>query len=224
MQLEADKIVHLSYQTTGEDKLFLMDENYIQLLKLYAAWLTPVADTYAYCLLPKQIHFLVKIKSEKELFNFLKMNGKFPDETMRFEEIKNLQLIPENPLGTIFSMHLTKHIAAFLNEYLLEHKQAQLKGGGFAARNFKKFEIATDELLSTAIINIHQKPMVLGEITNFEQWKYSSYTAILSDKASALKREKVLDLFGSRENYIQAHQTSIATISPLELHEKLNLN
>ncbi|MBK9800487.1 MAG: hypothetical protein IPP56_12500 [Bacteroidetes bacterium] len=45
MQLEADKIVHLSYQTTGEDKLFLMDENYIQLLKLYAAWLTPVADT-----------------------------------------------------------------------------------------------------------------------------------------------------------------------------------
>jgi len=224
MQLEADKIVHLSYQTSGEDKLFLSDENYIHLLKLYATWLAPVADTYAYCLLPKQIHFLVKIKPEKELFTYLKMNGKFPDETMRFEEIKNLQLIPESPLGTIFSMHLTKQITTFLNEYLVENKQAQLKGGGFSAPNIKKLEITADDQLSIAIINIHQKPMVLGEIANFEQWKYSSYAAILSDKPSALKREKVLDLFGSREKYVQAHQTSIATISPLELQDKLHLN
>ena len=50
----------------GED-LFREERNYLYFLKLYEKYITPIADTYAYCLLKNHFHFFVRIKSEDEI-------------------------------------------------------------------------------------------------------------------------------------------------------------
>jgi putative transposase len=51
----------------GED-LFREERNYSFFLKLYGKYITPVADTYAYCLLRNHFHVLLRIKREKRHF------------------------------------------------------------------------------------------------------------------------------------------------------------
>jgi putative transposase len=51
----------------GSDNLFLTSENYRYFLQRFASFINPIADIYAYCLMPNHIHFLIRIKSESDL-------------------------------------------------------------------------------------------------------------------------------------------------------------
>jgi len=50
----------------GED-LFVEDDNYRYFLQLYEKHITPVTDTYAWCLMKNHFHFVVRIKRSNEL-------------------------------------------------------------------------------------------------------------------------------------------------------------
>lgn len=41
---------------------------------------------------------------------------------------------------------------------------------------------------------------------NFRAWNYSSYHELVSGVATYLQREKLMLLFGSREDFIRIHQ------------------
>lgn len=51
----------------NRENVFVEVRNYAHFLKLYAKYVEPVADTYAYCLLRNHFHFLVRIKTIEEL-------------------------------------------------------------------------------------------------------------------------------------------------------------
>ena len=53
---------HIYNRGNNRETLFVEDRNYRHFLRLYAKHITPVADTYAYCLLGNHFHFLVCIK------------------------------------------------------------------------------------------------------------------------------------------------------------------
>jgi len=55
---------HIYNHGNADDNIFRDDENYIYFLKRYAAFINPVADTLAYCLLPNHFHFVVQFKKE----------------------------------------------------------------------------------------------------------------------------------------------------------------
>ena len=48
-------------------RIFFEERNYRHFLRLYGRHVTPIADTFAYCLLPNHFHFLVRIKDLKDL-------------------------------------------------------------------------------------------------------------------------------------------------------------
>jgi putative transposase len=50
----------------GED-LFKEARNYPYFLKLYAKYISPVAETYAYCLLKNHFHLLIRVRSEEDV-------------------------------------------------------------------------------------------------------------------------------------------------------------
>jgi putative transposase len=51
----------------GFENIFLENDNYNYFLRQFEKYISPVADTYAYCLMPNHFHFLIKIKSLKDL-------------------------------------------------------------------------------------------------------------------------------------------------------------
>lgn len=53
-----------------EMKIFLAKKKIIVFfLQQWDKYISPIAITYAYCLIPNHIHFLVQIKKEEEVLN-----------------------------------------------------------------------------------------------------------------------------------------------------------
>ncbi len=58
---------HVYNHGNGDDNIFRQDKNYAYFLKKYGEYIEPVAETYAWCLMPNHFHFAIRIKDEKEL-------------------------------------------------------------------------------------------------------------------------------------------------------------
>lgn len=46
-------------------------------------------------------------------------------------------------------------------------------------------------------------------MSNYHDWKFSSYNSILSDKETLVCREQVIDWFGDKEAFIKFHLENI---------------
>lgn len=215
--LEPDKMYHIYNHVNGNDRLFYTEENYFYFLKRYSELLTPIVDTYAYCLLPNQFHWLVKIKSEKEIFDFLRTNEKIPDD-VGFNEFREIKIELPNQPENIFSLHLSKLFTNFFNVYTQAlNKQLNKKGNSFL-QGFERREIQDEKQIKDVLLYIHCNPVHL-QITNApEEWKFSSYKAFLSDKPTMIKRDDVINLFDTKENFIHCHEQKIEKLksSPVE--------
>ncbi len=62
-----ETMYHIFNRGTNKQSIFLDENDYAKFFFLWEKYAEPIMDIYAYCLLPNHFHFLVKIKSEKEL-------------------------------------------------------------------------------------------------------------------------------------------------------------
>ena len=70
-----ETVYHVYTHANGFENLFNSDENFRYFLKKYAQYIHPIAETYAYCLMPNHIHFMVKIRSEQEIIEFINLKN-----------------------------------------------------------------------------------------------------------------------------------------------------
>lgn len=63
----------------------------------------------------------------------------------------------------------------------------------------------TDDLIRT-ILYIHKNPVYHGMVHNPEDWQYSSFNEIVEGKDWLVRSEEILGLFGSLQNFLQAHE------------------
>lgn len=66
--LQPGVIYHIYNRGNNREDLFREERNYRYFLQLYARHVHPIADTFAYCLLQNHFPFLVRIKTEEEVF------------------------------------------------------------------------------------------------------------------------------------------------------------
>jgi REP element-mobilizing transposase RayT len=71
--LQHGKYYHIYNRGNNRENIFFEERNYRYFLQLYAKYIQPIADTYAYCLLYNHFHVLVRIKSIEELQNHPEM-------------------------------------------------------------------------------------------------------------------------------------------------------
>ncbi len=181
--LSPNSIYHVYNRANGSERLFLSDDNYNYFLKKYREYISPIADTYCYCLMPNHFHFLLLIKSEKELVGLtgLKKEEK-PDAN-----------------------YLSKQFSNLFNGYTQAlNKQTGRKGSLFM-RPYKRIAVTDSKYLINLVKYIHCNPVEAGICRNLIEWKYSSYNQLLSTSETFIKREGVLDWFGDIENFKVMH-------------------
>jgi len=61
IQLEPGQMYHIWTHANGTENLFQTSDNYHYFLKKYAVYINPIADTFAYCLMPNHLHLMVRI-------------------------------------------------------------------------------------------------------------------------------------------------------------------
>jgi putative transposase len=202
--LKPQKFYHLYNHGIGNDFVFFNNDNYGYFLKKFAEYISPIANVYAYCLMPNHFHFLLEFKTEKEIFNYLKINNKIPEENISFE---NFKLLSENSKDiNFFSLHISKQFSNFFNSYAQAVNKQQGRKGNLLIRPFKRKEISSEEYLKSLVLYIHSNPVHHQFVSTISDWKYSSYHSLISDQTTLLKRKEVLELFEGIENFKFCHQ------------------
>ena len=184
--LSFDTYYHIYNRGNNRENLFREAENYRYFLQLYAKYIVPIADTFAYCLLPNHFHLLVRIKTYEAC-------------EQECQSLKDWHSYKDTYPSRVFSKLFGTYTKAINKRYQ--------RTGALFEKPFHRIPVETDHYFITLVTYIHQNPQKHGLINDFKDWPYSSYQAMLSSQATRLKRETVLDWFAGVELLQQHHQT-----------------
>ena len=70
---------------------------------------------------------------------------------------------------------------------------------------FKKALVDNDQYLTQLVYYIHANPQLHGLINDFRDWNWSSCNKILTDNVSQLKKNELLEWFGSKKEFVNFH-------------------
>ena len=184
---------HVFNHGNAEDLIFREDKNYDFFLKKYQEYIPQIAETYAYCLMPNHFHLMVRIKKRDKLIDF------FAD--------KNPQGLgnPEGLKGKLSNL-ISHQFGTLLNSYTKAYNKHYGRKGSLFRNTFKRKSVTKDAYYTHLIRYIHLNPVKHRFVDEPKSWPYSSYNSLLSQKSTALLREQVLDWFGGRKQFIQAHK------------------
>ena len=73
--LISEQYYHIYNCGNNGENLFFEERNYPYFLKLYAKYIYPVTNTYAYCLMKNHFHLLVRMKPLEDLEGFENLPG-----------------------------------------------------------------------------------------------------------------------------------------------------
>lgn len=183
---------HILTKAVGNEKLFLHEKDYLFFLSRYTRYISPIADTYCYSLLPNHFHFLIRIKEEIQITLWLK---EFKD---------NKQVQPEQ-----LSALVMQQFSNLLNSYAKTYNKIYSRKGGLFIDFLRRVQIETDDQLGATIFYIHKNPVHHGCSEAMENWKWSSYNAFLSEKPTMLLRNEVINWFGGIKSFKDYHNQPI---------------
>jgi len=65
--LQVDSYYHIYNRGINGENIFKEERNYDYFLQKYTQFVSPIAETYSYCLMKNHFHLLVKTRSESEI-------------------------------------------------------------------------------------------------------------------------------------------------------------
>lgn len=103
------------------------------------------------------------------------------------------------------SEELTSQFRKFFISYAKSINKQLNRTGSLFQKNFKRKNISNSNYLYRIILYIHANPQKHNIVTDYKQYRFSSYKSLVSDKTTKLKRDEVFELFGSRELFVKFH-------------------
>lgn len=194
--LEHGCYYHIYNRGNNGTPLFHTPGNYEHFLRLYDKYITPIADTYAWCLMGNHFHLLVRIKEEDEIII------KSLPNPVRVENPDRVNTSKTFKPPHIYFSHL-------FNSYTQAINKQQGRSGSLFERPFHRIQINTEQYFRNLVIYIHQNPIHHGFTNDFRDYPWSSYQGIVSDKPTKVDRETVLEWFGGKTNFIDVHHKII---------------
>lgn len=188
--LQPDSIYHIYNRGINGCSIFKKSKDYQFFLAKYVEYVAPIVNTYAYCLMGNHFHYLIQVKSEKEVLDCIQV--KYPGK--KVESI---------------SKWISSQFAHMFNGYSQAFNKKEQRTGGLFESPFRRIEVTNDGYFSQLIAYIHHNPQKHGIINDFKKYSHSSYNIHLSDKETFLERTEVLNWFGSREQYMKFHANKI---------------
>ena len=146
--------------------LFLEKESYYHFLRLYAKYIEPVADTYAWCLLKNHFHILVRIKEKTEINH----------DELTYSTTEKPRVI-----------HASRQFSHLFNAYTQAMNKRHKRTGSLFETTFERKLVASERYFQQLIFYIHNNPVHHGFVKQMNLYPWSSYETIISDKPTRLK-------------------------------------
>jgi putative transposase len=184
--LQPDTFYHIYNRANGSELLFLRDENYLFFLRKYEEYISPICHTYCYCLMPNHFHFLVRIKSEKEIEQFFNKKVSASKTLQGFKTLEGLA--KQNSISKLLSQQYSHSFNAYTQAI---NKQDHRKGSLFM-HPFKRKKITDSKYLLNLVKCIHYNPIEAKLASGLSNWKFSSYESLISENPTLLNKMKYL--------------------------------
>lgn len=191
---------HIYNRGNNHQNIFLQERNYAYFLDLWWKHTSPIAETWAYCLLKNHFHAAVYIKNKEDLTG---RKGKAVNSAAGVDIGNDVGGSREDLSGL---KDPSKYFSNFFNAYARSINIATQRTGALFERPFKRIPVESTAYLMQLIVYVHQNPQKHRFTKDFREWKYSSYPVLVSKARTRLQSDRVLKLFGSREDFGRIHQ------------------
>lgn len=183
-----DTSYHILSRAVGDEKLFRKPADYQVFLSRYQNHISPIANTYGYCLLPNHFHFLIHTKDEACI-------------EQQFEKIKkNKEYFPA--FAPTFIM---ERFSNFLNSYAKTFNNTYSRKGALFIDYMRRVEVTTQPQLTNTLFYIHRNPIHHHYCQSLQEWQWSSYKEIPATCPSFLLQKEVLGWFDGKQGYFDFH-------------------
>ena len=164
--------------------VFFEPENYYHFLRLYAKYIEPIAETFAWCLMKNHFHILVRIKDKEEIIasELTYTTTETPKVIEPFRQFSHL-----------------------FNAYTQAINKRHHRTGSLFEANYERKLVSSEKYFQQLIYYIHNNPVHHGFVKQMSMYPWSSYDSILSEKPTMLKRAKVIELYSGKENFKKYH-------------------
>ncbi|GHB84011.1 hypothetical protein GCM10007390_43980 [Persicitalea jodogahamensis] len=187
---------HVFNHANGNEDLFLSRENYSFFLKRYGFYINPIADTFAYCLMPNHFHVLVRIKDSAALI----------DAYHRILTSRDTPKEPKEFSQSVQTEFVSRQFASLFSSYSQAFNKQQGRKGSLFIPNFKRKHVASEKYYMELIHYIHANPIHHGFTRDMTAWEFSSYHAFVSQKTTMLHREEALCWFNGVDGFEKYHR------------------
>lgn len=182
---EEECYYHVFNHSNGVENLFREAKNYHFFLKKLSKYVTPIANIFAYCLMPNHFHLILQIEKESKLSSFSNFNNFSNTSDLISHRFGNLQ-----------------------NSYAKSINKKYNRQGSLFNQSIKRKKINSEEYLRHAIIYTHLNPVSHDFCVKPEDWEYTSYKSYIDNSSMLLAIEEGLGLFDGLDNFIYNHNTS----------------
>ena len=230
-QLLPGNYYHIYNRGINSCNLFNEVSDYEHFFELYDTYISPVAETYAWVLMPNHFHFLVRIK-ENVVYRYSNADRSVdavrffeehkwetttlpdlsacqaPDSVKADEVIDSVKESIDSGNIKIPKPHL--HFSHLFNAYSSYINKRNNRHGSLFERPFKRKLINNDKYLKNVIVYIHNNPVHHGFCKHPMEYPWSSYLSCISVKPGFIKQENVMKWFDNEEDFRKTHDSSSA--------------
>ena len=158
-------------------------------------YVSPIADTHAYCLLKNHFHLLIRTRSEKEI---RATRVKAPDHHPKFRDKEQ-----------DCSWMISNAFASLFKSYAQAINKAYQRTGRLFEEPFRRILVDNDTYFTELVYYIHHNPEKHGFVRDFKEYPHSSYHSLLHTADTKLKRNDVINWFGDRSAFESYHLRNI---------------
>ena len=203
-KLQPNCSYHIFNHANGFENIFIEDENYRFFLEKYQQYILPIAETYAYCLLPNHFHLVVRIRRREVLeevfraYNFSKVQN--------FGKVENSGKVEIT--DNIIEQFISKQFANLFSCYTQSFNKVNKRRGSLFLKNFRREPIENKAYFLNAVIYTHRNPVHHAFCDRYTDWSYTSFCEIKERNSQMIEVEKLLRMFGGRDSFIDLHEQS----------------
>ncbi|MDK2979105.1 MAG: REP-associated tyrosine transposase [Bacteroidales bacterium] len=191
---ESGYYYHIYNRGNNKENIFKEEMNYNYFLQLAQKYLLPIADIYAYCLLPNHFHILLKIKE--------------------------IEYLPE--IYRLGKRKIHQSFSNFFNAYSKAINKRYGRTGSLFQEHLHRIRIDSEEYFKQLILYIHLNPEKHGLTEDFANYKYSSYQTYFNNSSAWTKRSEVVSYFDGKDNFMYCHHQKKLKLQMLKEIEKLD--
>lgn len=183
--------------------MFRNEENYKYFLKKFNEYISPIALTFSYVLIPNHFHFLIEIKDKNQLYNHYKQL-----------EINREKSSYKTEGDLNYEDFVMQQFSNFFNSYTKSYNKRFNRKGALFVDYMRRVLISDEEYLRNLVFYIHQNPVHHNCCSAVDEWRYTSFNSFYSSKPSRIEREEVISWFGDLENFTFMHSLKNIIFNP----------